>query len=91
MVNFAPPVLVSETDFMPEKIDAFDGPILTTALARIQTFVGEHDAALSLLERSLVTPAGVTVNDLRFDPTWDALRQNPRFQKLVSQDAAGGR
>jgi hypothetical protein len=76
---------------LPESIDAFDGPILTVALARIYTLTGEHEEALTLLERSITTPAGVTANELRFDPTWDALRSNPRFQKLVGQDAPGGR
>ena len=72
-------------ELLPESADAFDGPILTIAMARIHTFVGDPEEAISLLERSLATPSGVTVNELRFDPTWDALRQHPRFQKLVAQ------
>jgi hypothetical protein len=41
-----------------------------------------------LLERSLSTIGGASVNELRFDPTWDALRSNPRFQKLVGTQPA---
>ena len=70
---------------LPETADAFDGPILVISLARIYTFVGDHETAISRLEHSLSTPAGVTVNELKFDPTWDALRGHPRFQKLVGQ------
>jgi serine/threonine-protein kinase len=70
-------------EILPETKDALNGPILKISLARIHTFVGNHDEAIALLERSLATPGGATVNELRFDPTWDALRQNPGFQKLV--------
>ena len=72
-------------ELLPETVDAFDGPILVISLARIYTFVGEHEMAISRLEHSLSTPAGVTVNELKFDPTWDALRQHPQFQKLIAQ------
>ncbi len=47
-----------------------DGPLLTIALARIHTFVGNHDQALELLEHSHSTPAGITTSELRLDPTW---------------------
>ena len=70
---------------LPESVDALDGPLLTIALARIHTFVGNFDKALELLERAHSTPAGVTTSELRLEPTWDALRQNPRFEKLSGQ------
>jgi hypothetical protein len=46
---------------LPESRDALDGPKMTLALAQIYAWTGENDAALELLERSLITPAGVTV------------------------------
>ncbi len=70
---------------LPEIVDAMDSPLLTIALARINTFVGNHDQALELLERSHSTPAGITTSELRLDPTWEALRQNPRFEKMSGQ------
>ena len=72
-------------ELLPETKDAFNGPIMKISLARIRTIVGDHDEAISLLEQSLKTPNGATVNELRFDPTWDALRSNPRFQKLTAE------
>jgi hypothetical protein len=30
------------------------------------------------------TIGGVTVNELRFDPMWDPLRNHPRFEKLLT-------
>jgi hypothetical protein len=52
-------------------------------LAQIYAWTGENDAALELLERSLITPAGVTVSSLKLDPIWDPLRSDARFQALV--------
>lgn len=63
--------------------DALDGPILAISLARIYKMAGEPANAISLLEKSLKTPGGVTVNELRVDPTWDDLRGEPAFQALL--------
>lgn len=77
-------------ELLPETTDALNGAILKISLARIHTIVGNHEEAIALLERSLGTIGGATVNELRFDPTWDALRSNPRFRALIpgSQEAA---
>jgi len=47
-----------------------------------------------LIERLLTTPGAVdgtdysiTVNDLKHRWEWDSLRNDPRFQKLIAQDA----
>ena len=45
------------------------------------------EAEALLLERSLRIPAGITINELRRDPSWDALRSEPRFQRLVDRGA----
>ncbi len=68
---------------LPESQDALDGPKMTLALAQIYAWTGENDAALELLERSLITPAGVTVSSLKLNPIWDPLRSDARFQALV--------
>jgi TolB-like protein/Flp pilus assembly protein TadD len=73
-------------EILPETKDALNGPILKISLARIHTFVGNHDEAISLLERSLSTIGGATVSELKFDPTWDALRAHPRFAALIAKE-----
>jgi tetratricopeptide (TPR) repeat protein len=70
-------------ELLPESQDALDGPKMTVALAQIYAWTGENDAALELLERSLSTPAGVTVSSLRLNPIWDPLRSDSRFQALI--------
>jgi TolB-like protein/Tfp pilus assembly protein PilF len=68
---------------LPESRDALDGPKMTLALAQIYAWTGENDAALELLQRSLITPAGVTVSSLKLNPIWDPLRSDGRFQALI--------
>ena len=68
---------------LPESQDALDGPKMTLALAQIYAWTGENDAAFELLERSLTTPAGVTVSSLKLNPVWDPLRADARFQALI--------
>jgi tetratricopeptide (TPR) repeat protein len=68
---------------LPESQDALDGPKMTLALAQIYAWTGENDSALELLERSLTTPAGVTVSSLKLNPVWDPLRSDSRFQGLI--------
>ncbi len=71
-------------ELLPETVDAFDGPILKISLARIHAMVGNGEAALTLLEESATRPGGITRSELRFDPSWDPLRKEPRFQKLAA-------
>ena len=72
-------------ELLPESQDAFDGPKMAVHLAQIYAWTGESDEALQLLDRSLNTPNGVTVPSLRFDPIWDPLRSDPRFQALIDR------
>jgi hypothetical protein len=46
---------------------------------------GDLDNALALLDRSLQTPSGVTIHELRLDPIWDPLRAHPRFQQMLTK------
>ncbi|HMJ06110.1 MAG TPA: hypothetical protein VK474_07620, partial [Chthoniobacterales bacterium] len=71
-------------DLLPLEKDAFDGPIYLIAQARVHLMCGDKATALALLERCAAIPCGVTVHELRLDPTWDALRTEPRFQKLIA-------
>jgi tetratricopeptide (TPR) repeat protein len=72
-------------ELLPEARDAFDGPILAISRARINMMCGDFDTALALLDRSLQTPSGITIQELRLDPVWDALRGDPRFQQVLTK------
>ena len=75
-------------ELQPESQDAFDGPQATAGLAEIYTWVGEHDEAVRLLDHLLNVPSGLTVWNLKLDPAWDPLRNDPRFQALIDKYAA---
>jgi eukaryotic-like serine/threonine-protein kinase len=53
-------------------------------LARAYTYAGAPDKAIDLLERLLGVPYFISRAWLRIDPSWNALRSSPRFQRLVA-------
>jgi TolB-like protein/cytochrome c-type biogenesis protein CcmH/NrfG len=65
--------------------DAVNKPTVMVTRAQIQALFGDHDAAIAVLPQLLKVPAGLTVANLKFDPFWDPLRKDPRFQKLCQQ------
>ncbi|MFN2384698.1 MAG: hypothetical protein ABR576_00130 [Thermoanaerobaculia bacterium] len=64
--------------------DANIGPYLLHQLVRIEILAGQEENALDDLERLLQTPYYVSRAWLKIDPTFQPLRKNPRFQKLVA-------
>jgi TolB-like protein/cytochrome c-type biogenesis protein CcmH/NrfG len=71
-------------ELLPLAKDAWDGPTYVTSLALIYTWVGEKDLALEQLALSARIPAGVYYGNLKLDPQWDALRGDPRFEKILA-------
>src|SRR5437868_1109790 len=65
--------------------DAVNKPTAMMTRAQVQALFGDHDAAIAVLPELLRVPAGLTVANLKFDPFWDPLRKDPRFQKLCRQ------
>jgi serine/threonine-protein kinase len=71
------------TEITPVSQDGIDGADLQQDYAFVETLVGETDAAVKRLGYLLTIPSDVTLNVLRSDPTWDPLRGNPGFQRLI--------
>ena len=67
----------------PVSKDGFGGPYIQLQLVRIYLLVGEPEKALDQLEPLLKIPYHLSPGWLRIDPTFDPLRNNPRFEKLV--------
>jgi tetratricopeptide (TPR) repeat protein len=59
-------------------------------LAEIYARAGRSDEAIALISEFLKSPSvfsSVSPHTLRLDPLWDAIRDDPRFQKLVASPA----
>jgi eukaryotic-like serine/threonine-protein kinase len=69
---------------VPLHKDAVTGAYMQHQLARTYILVGEPEKALDQLEPLLKVPYYLSPAWLRIDPTFDPLRSNPRFQRLVA-------
>ncbi|MBC7655651.1 MAG: hypothetical protein H7147_00580 [Frankiaceae bacterium] len=70
---------------VPESADRLEGPGWTVYLARIHAINGDAAAAVPLLRHLLQTPAAFTsAINLRNEPYWDPLRNDPGFKALIA-------
>jgi tetratricopeptide (TPR) repeat protein len=51
--------------------------------AEIAVIAGDNNLALGQLAISAQQPNGTTYGDLKFNPLWDPLRGDPRFEKII--------
>jgi tetratricopeptide (TPR) repeat protein len=70
-------------EVLPLSRNAYGGPYLQHQLARIYLLVGEPERALDAIEPLLKVPYLLSPGWLKVDPTFDPLRRDPRFRKLV--------
>jgi serine/threonine-protein kinase len=72
----------------PESKDAFDGPDLMETEAEIHAIFGDAGSAVPILDGLLQRPSNVTVALLKLNPTWDSIRNDPRFKALIDKYGA---
>jgi TolB-like protein/Flp pilus assembly protein TadD/class 3 adenylate cyclase len=74
-------------DSLPIEKDALAGPNLLAGLAEIKARTGRPEEAVKILHQLLTIPAGayVSIARLKIDPVWDPIRNDPGFQKLLSE------
>jgi TolB-like protein len=75
-------------DMLPISRDAVDEPGLLINLAVVYAWTGEPDLAFETLSSLTKTPNGIDYGHLKLDPTWDPIRKDPRFDKLLAELAA---
>lgn len=71
-------------ELLPLPQEPVGGSYIAAQLAEVYATVGEKEKALSLIEDLLARPGYLTVHDLKVDPRWNPLRNDPRFQRLVA-------
>jgi TolB-like protein/thioredoxin-like negative regulator of GroEL len=74
-------------DSLPIEKDAISGSNLLVGLAQIEAHTGRAEEAVKILRQLLTIPAGqiVSIARLKIDPVWDPIRNDPGFQKLLSE------
>ena len=74
------------TELIPVEKDALLGPTYLACLAEIQARTGKASAAVKTLQRLLSMPIGyyISIQQLKIDPVWDPIRNDPEFQLLLA-------
>jgi TolB-like protein/class 3 adenylate cyclase/Flp pilus assembly protein TadD len=71
-------------ELLPISKDAIDGAVLAVNLAQIYVWTGEKDLAIAQIEAAERVPNQLSYGLLKLHPTWDPLRGDPRFEKIVA-------
>jgi TolB-like protein/Tfp pilus assembly protein PilF len=71
-------------ELRPLTDDAVDGATVLSSLAMIYAWVGEVNAAIDQLAFLAKTPGGPPFGQLKYDPDWDAVRADPRFEPMLN-------
>jgi serine/threonine-protein kinase len=80
---------VEAEKMVPSSADPMQRAFVTFALARIYGLLGEEEAAIERLEYLMSIPSMVSAPLLRADPTWEPLRENARFLRLLEEGSSG--
>ena len=74
-------------DLMPVSRNSPNATAVMAEAAEIYAHVGEADAAFELLDLLFAMPAGreASVGLLKAHPSWDPLRKDPRFERLLKR------
>jgi TolB-like protein len=74
-------------ELCPMSRDAVDGASYESMLAMTYAWIGDRDAAIAGLEKMVTLPRGPEWGELRYSPLWDDLRNDARFNRLLTQAA----
>jgi serine/threonine-protein kinase len=71
-------------ELLPVEKDAVNGVHMIKYLAMTAAWVGEKDLACEQLAIAARDPSDLSYGQLKLMPFWDALRGDPRFEKIVN-------
>jgi TolB-like protein/Tfp pilus assembly protein PilF len=71
-------------ELLPVSKDSMDGAELMKYLGVIYAWTGEIDLAIQQVAATLKIPSTLSYGNLKLHPNWDALRGDPRFEKMVA-------
>ena len=63
--------------------DVYNGIEVKNDLGRIYVVLDRREKALAVLREILTMPLYQSPNELRFDPLWSRLKDDPRFEEIL--------
>jgi tetratricopeptide (TPR) repeat protein len=71
-------------ELLPAEKDAINGPLMIKYLAMIAAWAGDKDLACEQLAIAVRPPSTVSYGQLKLEPDWDPLRDDPRFEQIIA-------
>jgi serine/threonine protein kinase/tetratricopeptide (TPR) repeat protein len=72
---------------LPPSVDAVGGAMCEMNLAAVLVMTGDRDATFDKLSKLVKLPFSLTHGDLKLNPIWDDLRDDPRFDRILAESA----
>jgi TolB-like protein/Tfp pilus assembly protein PilF len=72
-------------ELLPVTKDSIDGAEIMKYLGVIYAWCDEKDRAIHQIQATLQIPSTLSYGNLKLHPCWDALRGDPRFEKIVTE------
>jgi hypothetical protein len=63
--------------------DAFDAMVLQSEMGRVYAALGEQEKAFGVLRAMIAGPCELTPREIRLDPLWSRLKDDPRFEQIL--------
>jgi eukaryotic-like serine/threonine-protein kinase len=74
-------------EMLPPSVDAVGGAVGEMNLVAALVMTGDRDATFDKLSKLVKLPFALTHGDLKLNPVWDDLRDDPRFDRILADSA----
>jgi len=75
-------------EMLPPSVDAVFGATCQMNLVAVLVMTGDRDATFDKLSKLVKLPFGlINYGDLKLNPVWDDLRDDPRFERILAESA----
>jgi serine/threonine protein kinase/TolB-like protein len=74
-------------EMLPPSVDAVGGAMCEMNLVAVLVMTGDRDATFDKLSKLVKLPFSLTHGDLKLNPIWDDLRDDPRFDRILAESA----